>query len=378
MKRLLPVLLAFLLFPLALPSAHAADLPEDYPSVEEALPEEVREALPDGFFSGSAEEVGRAVSEALSLRSLVSLLGKLLTGGLGSAVTLFASLAAILALSALSKHLTDGLLGEHRGLSDAVGFTVRTATVVLCADLFADRLTGAGVFFTVLRSLMTALLPVMEFIYLSGGNGATAAVTNSAILIWLDLIDLLVSGLLIPACAVLAALAAADAFLGDGLPGFGPVSALIRQTVGFVLGLGATLLAASLGTQTVIASAGDTVSAKTVKYMAGNMIPVVGSTVGDALRALAASAKLLRATVGGAGIAVLAAAVLPVTVSLLLSRLAIGASAAVGELLGCRAEVRFLREAEGIFGLLLAAAVICSLLLVFALTVFALTASAAA
>ena len=108
------------------------------------------------------------------------------------------------------------------------------------------------------------------------------------------------------------------------------------------------------------------------------MIPVVGSTVGDSLRTLAASVSMLRSTVGTAGIVVLVLLLLPTLVSLLLSRLAFLASAGVADMLGVGTAGQLYREMSSVYGLLTAAAALSALIFVFALTVFALTSAAVA
>ena len=371
------IVLLFMLYWAVVP-ASAAELPDEYGRLGEALPDEAAEALPPELLSGDVAGIGAAAEEVLSPLGLLRRVAELARTKLGGACAMFASLTALFVLSALAGGVSNGLLADSAEISGAVAYAVRIASALAAIRLLSARIASLGGFFTVLRSVMTALLPVMELIYLSGGNAAAAALTNATLLVWLDLIDLLVSGFLMPAAAAIAAFAAADCFLGEEIPGFAAAGGVIKKLLGFVLGLGAALLASSLGAQSVIATAADGASAKTVKYMAGSVIPVVGSTVGETIRTVAAGVRLLRATVGGAGIAVIAVLLLPVLTELILSRLALAASAAVGEMLGCRSEVRFIREAESLCGYLLAAAVLCSMLFVLALTVFALTASAAA
>jgi hypothetical protein len=109
-----------------------------------------------------------------------------------------------------------------------------------------------------------------------------------------------------------------------------------------------------------------------VKFLAGNMIPVVGGTVGDTLRTLAASVKLMRSTVGVAGIVALSFLLLPTLIELFLTRFAFNTAAAVGEMLGCKSAVRLYREIASLYGYVIAAAVLSSVLCAFALTLFAL------
>jgi len=129
---------------------------------------------------------------------------------------------------------------------------------------------------------------------------------------------------------------------------------------------------ATLSAQNILASASDSAGTRAVKFLAGNMIPVVGSTVGDTLRTLAASVKLMRSTVGVAGIVALALLILPTVIELFLTRFAFNTAAAVGELLGCKGEVRLYREIASLYGYIIAAAVLSSLLCAFALTLFAI------
>lgn len=355
-------------------SSDPDEMPEGYSDLRGVIPDDVAELLPEGFFDKNIENVGQAVKEMSSPGALIGLLLKLLSGGMGSALYLFVALTSLAALSALVGSAGDGLL--HGGLSDTVSYAVSLAVTVAVSGLQYGRISAISGFFASLRTLMMALLPMMGALYLSGGNAAAAAVNNSTILIWLDLLDVLVSSWLMPAFCICTALAVSETFCSGEMPGLSALSSLIKRSIIFVLGLCGTLLAAALGTQSILAAAGDGVSARTVKFVAGNMIPVIGSTVGDTLRTVAASTKLLRSTVGVAGIIMIAVMLMPTLVSLLLTRFAFTSAATVGEMLGCKKEVRFMREMASLYGYVISAAAICSILFIFALTVFSVTSSA--
>ena len=224
--------------------------------------------------------------------------------------------------------------------------------------------------------IMSSLLPLMGVLYAMGGNSGGAVLNNSTVLLWLELINLFATALLMPAVAVMTALSLAGAFL-PGVRTSG-LSKFIGKTVGTVLGLAAVLLGTALGAQNVLTASGDKLGFRTAKFVAGSMIPVVGSTVGDSLRTLAASVGMLRSTVGVSGIVVLILLLLPTLLSLLLSRLSFSAAAGVADMLGSGELARFYRDMSSVYGLLIAAAALSALMFVFALTVFALTAAATA
>lgn len=376
MKRLFVFILAlaaFLSF-LSLGTSASEAMPPDYDNFLGAIPEDVAELLPDEFFSNEADKVTSAVGEAAGVDSLIDIVIKAFSGGMGSALSLFASLVVLLALCALVGASGESLSGS---LSGGASFISSLAVATTVVGLQYGRFEAVGAYFANLRTIMTSLVPVMSVLYLSGGNVSSAAVTNTTFVLCLDLIGILVTGLLMPAATVCLALAMADSLQIGKAPSLSGVSDMIKKVITFVFGLASTLFAASMGIQNVLAASSDGVGARTVKYVAGNMIPVLGSTVADSLRTVAASTKLLRSTVGVAGIVIIAALVLPTLVSLWLTRLAFFASAAVGDMLGCSHEVKLLRQVASIYGYLMGAAAMTALLFVFALTVFALTSSAA-
>jgi stage III sporulation protein AE len=349
-------------------------MPPDYDNFLGAVPDDVAELLPDGFLSGEADKVASAVGEAAGVDSLIDMAISALSGGMGSALSLFASLAVLLALCALVGASGESLSGS---LSGGASFVSSLAVAASVVGLQYGRFEAVGAYFANLRTIMTSLVPVMSMLYLSGGNVSSAAVTNTTFVLCLDLIGILVTGLLMPAATVCLALAMADSLQIGKAPSLSGVADMIKKVITFVFGLASTLFAASMGVQSVLAASSDSVGARAVKYVAGNMIPVLGSTVADSLRTVAASTKLLRSTVGVAGIVVLGALLLPTLVSLWLTRLSLFAAAAVGDMLGCSREVVLLRQVASIYGYLLGAAAMTALLFVFALTVFAVTSSAA-
>ncbi len=348
--------------------ASAEDMPAEYGDFADAIPGDVAQMLPEGFFSEDIGEISGAVGEVISPKYLISTVFGFLGGGLSGALSLFALLLALAALSALLNTFADGLAPS--ALKNAVNYGSSICTAAATVSLQLPRVVAASGFFTRICALMNSLLPIMGVLYLSGGNTAGAALSSSALIFQINLIELGATLLVIPAVCACMALTLADV-LRVGESSLSGVSGMIKRSVTFIFGLCSTLLMASLSAQSILSAAGDSAGARAVKFVAGNMIPVVGSTVGETLRTLAASVKLLRSTVGVAGIAVLALMILPTLIELFLTRFALNTAAAVGEIMGCRQTVKLYRELASLYGYIIAAAAMASLLCVFSLTVFA-------
>lgn len=354
-------------------SADGIELPEEYREFSDSIPEDVADLLPDGFFSEDFSEFSESVNEVSSPKYLLTLVWELFAGGISGAFSLFAVLVGLLALTALLNAFTEGLAAGNLKTALMYGTGICSAAAVVGLQL--PRIIAASDFFKRIGILMNSLIPVMGVLYISGGNTMGAALTSSSLLLQINLIELGATALVIPSVCACMALTLADS-LRTGESTLSGITASIKRTLSFVFGLCSTLLMASLSAQNVLSAASDSAGARAVKFVAGNMIPVVGSTVGETLRTLASSVKLLRSTVGVAGIAAVALLLLPMLIELFLTRFALNSAAAVGELLGCKSTVKLYREIASLYGYVIASAAMASLLCIFSLTLFAVGSTA--
>lgn len=349
------------------------EMPEEYNGFVQAIPSEVAELLPEDFFSGDAEDIANAINELAGGERVLAYLRDLLVGGLDGALKSFAILTAIVALGALLQSLITRV---GSSLEKSVRFSSTLALSVSALSIELPQIASLSAYFSQVGAVMNSLLPLMGVLYMAGGNAAAAAVNNTTLVFWLNLLELALRALVLPAASVCIAIALADSLRVAPSGSIAPIGGLIKKSLGYVLGMCCTLLMAALSAQSIIATATDSMGARAAKYVAGNIIPVIGSTVGETLRTVAGSVKVLRSTVGVGGIIVILMLLLPTVVQLLFTRLALCASAAIGEMLGMGEQVRFYRELGSIYGYLIAAAALSSIMCCFALTVFALTSSA--
>ena len=122
--------------------------------------------------------------------------------------------------------------------------------------------------------------------------------------------------------------------------------------------------------QNQLSAKADSLGARAAKYALGSFIPVVGGTVGDSFRTVAASVEYIRSTVGGIAILVILLLLLPPLISLALGRSAVNITSAVAKMLGCEQEGRLLSEIGNVYGYMIAVCSICSVVFIYALTLF--------
>ena len=348
------------------------ELPEEYVDFLESIPEEILELLPEGLFSTDSSTVGNAVSEMSSFTYLLQTLLTLIGLRIGECVGILASVCGLLILSAVFRTLRTSFGNES--VARAFSFC---STLVITLALIGQSyrcLDGVTQYFSTLNSITSASVPLMGALYAMGGNITAAVASSGGLSVFMTVLEQIVSKSIVPFCGICMALALVGAL--DSSVRLGTLLSTLKKNYTTILSFLMMLLLAMLGAQTTLAAHGDTLAMRSVKFAAGNMIPVVGGSVSDLLRTVSASVGYLRGTVGICGILLLVLCLLPTLVELLLLRLTWQLCASVADILGCDGEKKLLDEFASILGFLIAAVSICSSVLLLSMTLLAHCASA--
>ena len=346
--------------------------PEDYEDLLEAVPDDIAELLPDGIFSSDMDEIGAAVQEATSWEYIWNVVFDLIGLNLKDALKIFAEISGLLVLCSLLNMLKNTIKNENlSSILTLVGSVVIASAIVEMAKTPLDRI---NLFFEQLKTLVNTMTPMICSLYAMGGNVSTAVVQNYGMIMFLTIFENICIGALQLILGICLALAVSSAFMPN--MNLKPLSDAIKKTFTFFIGLVMLIFSTVLSTQTLLSSKADSLSAKTAKMFAGQMIPLVGGTVGDTLRTAGASIEYLRSTVGTGIIIIFLLLVLPTVLSVWGFRLSFIASNAVSGLLGCEQEGRMVSEIASIYGYILAIVSICSVVLLFLLTLFVRCSSA--
>ena len=121
-----------------------------------------------------------------------------------------------------------------------------------------------------------------------------------------------------------------------------------------LIGVASTVSTAALSFQTTLAASADSVAMRSAKYAVGNIIPLVGNSIGAALGTLGSSLSLIKNTAGVSCVAAVLLMTLPELLSLFLARLAVSAAGTAAEALGFTAGEKLLASFLKIYDMLLA------------------------
>lgn len=353
-------------------AAFADQMPEEYTDFLESIPEDIRELLPEGLFSSNSEEVGEGVREmsdfSYLLRTVLSLVGL----RIGDCVRILAPVCGLLLLSAVCNALKSSFRSETVGR--AFSFC---ATLVITVSLLTQSygcIESVTAYFSRLNALTAAILPIMGALYAIGGNVTAAVASSSGLSIYMTILEELIGKSIVPFCGICMAFALVNAL--DPTLRTGTLLSTLKKNYTTALTFLMMLLLAMLSAQTTLGARSDSLAMRSVKFAAGNMIPVVGGSVSELLRTVSAGVGYLRGTVGICGVLLLILMLLPTLVELLLLRMTWQFSASLADLLGCDGQKKLLDEFASLLGYLIAAVSICSSVLMLSLTLLTHCASA--
>ena len=372
---LLPLLVTLLSLPASASGeilSSGEQVPSEYGDMLETLPQELLELLPDGILSQSPDELGDAVSEMSDfpylLRTTLSLVGL----RLDKCEKILARIVGLLLLSSVFKALQTHIRSD--GIARAFGFASSLVMLLLLLGEGYVSISAVTAYLDNLRALTSASIPLMGTLYAIGGNASAAVASSTGLSVFLVVLESMVSKSIVPFCGICLAFSLVSSL--DTSIRLRTLADTVKRNYTTLLAFLMMLLLAMLGTQTTLGAKSDTLAMKSIKFTAGNMIPVVGGSIAELLRTVSASVGYLRGGVGISGVLLIILLLLPVLVELVLMRWVLQLCASMADMLGCDGEKRLLDELASLHGYLIAAVAICSALPILSFTLLLRCASA--
>ena len=364
------ILILIIIFPLGVSAED--ELPEEYKDMVDSIPDDVAQLLPDGIFSSELSEVEGAVNEMSSWDFIWNTVFEMIGLNISDALRIFAVLTGLLLLCSLLSRLHESIKNEKLStVIPMVGGIIIVSAILLLAKAPLERIET---FFADIRLFVNTMSPVICSLYAMGGNVSVAVVQSYGMITFLAIFENVCILALQTIVGICMALAVASSLAPN--INLKPLGDTIKRIFTFFVGLLMLIFTTVLSTQTLLASNADSLGAKTAKMFAGQMIPLVGGTVGESLRTAGASIEYLRSTVGVGVIIIFLLLALPTILSIICFRFSFIAASAVSALLGCEREGRLINEMASIYGYVLAIASICVISLLLLLTLFARCSSA--
>ncbi len=163
---------------------------------------------------------------------------------------------------------------------------------------------------------INSYLPVMSAVIIASKNPSLAITYNSFSLFLSSIITNIADKFLVPCISTLLSFNVLSSFSFEDYRD--RIIKTFRKAIVLILSLFSTIYTGLLTTQSILASSGDSLALKGIKFVSGAFVPIVGGGVGDAISSVFSSFLIMKNTLGVFVIVVIILINLPVMLELLL------------------------------------------------------------
>lgn len=330
---------------------------EVYTQITDALGEDELKLMDEFGFSAM---LGGDVTEITPGKAIETVYG-IFSGELTEPVKAAGAVLGILFITTL----ICSFLPENGTLS-SMGKTVALMCIMfmiisICADLFTECCSAL----LVTEEFMLVLIPILAGVISFSGNPSLAISFNTVAFSFSQLVSYFFSEIVPSLSAVLMAVCSAGAV--NPLMKTSGIGKTLARIINLIMAFVAGIFVAVLSIRGVVAGAADTVGIRGVRFLVGNIVPVVGSALGEALNSIVAGLSLMKNTVGMFGIAAVLVINLPVLIKVILWKGALYFISASADCLGSQEIKGFSENMTGVLSVIMGA--VCFTSFVFTISI---------
>lgn len=231
--------------------------------------------------------------------------------------------------STLGEHFTNKpLYGVFSVIAVLTVLTVAASPILACVQ-------RAGQMVESLSNFMLGFIPVFATVTALSGQPATGGTYHVLLFSATQIVSQVLVRIVVPFLMLYLAFSIAGSIFPQlKMDGF---IASAKKIATVLMGLSLTLFVGLLTVQAFVGTSADTVTIKTTKFVVGNLVPVVGGALSDAVSSVQGCLKLLKSTVGAFGIIASLFIFIPIVLESLVWVVTLNIASAVGDLMGCQA-----------------------------------------
>ncbi len=341
----------------------SSSMKSDIANLENALPDNIKEYLPDDFFESENTVLN---PKGLDQSNFLDTVLDILLAGLPTILKYFASTLSVVLIASILNLMKKSF--DQEAMQNA--FTL-CSSVCVSFSVFTGLskiLNSCTNYIQSICNAMTAFAPIMSSMYIMSGNISSAAVSNTGMMLFITILENFIVIAIVPIIKICACFSIIRSTNSDiDISGF---SKILKNTFTGITVFTMSIFSFVMSYQSVLAQSNDSLSLRTARFAAGSFIPVIGGAVSDALKTVSSSLSLVKSSCGVIGIIIIAFITLPIIISLFLNKLCFDICAGVSKTLNCTSEATVIEEASSSCSFLLAIVSITCILFIFAITIF--------
>lgn len=210
---------------------------------------------------------------------------------------------------------------RRKRIGETVQYVLRcffTLTVLLQFQFVFEK---AALYMRDVLGFLGALLPTFGTLVAASGNVATATTAGAFHSLFLSAVHFALQSILPQVVTFFGGMAVLDAFFGEGR--FLKLSSVIKNLLFTSFAFFLAVFFIILRAQNIAASNNDAAAARTLRLLVANAVPIIGGTIGDAMRFAGAGLLQVKNTLGTASVVFLLGMYLPVFLLLFLNSILI-------------------------------------------------------
>ncbi len=327
--------------------------------------DELLEALPEGLSKEEISPFFEDDGEKSLWPFLFQKITTYFTLGFREGVKFFLKLCAMILFSSLFACIKKSFsIDSLEGVFDFIFILMMALT---CYSALENSFSVVKVALSTMADFITASLSVMTLLLSMTGGVGVAAVSYANIRFVLAFFTEGVAKILFPVLKSLFGFALVASFSEIKLQSF---FSFFKKAIKTICVFLFTIVSALLALQHALAGASDSLTMRSVRFAAGNFIPVVGSFVGESTKTLSASFSFVKTQCGVVCLLVLLCIALQPILYLWVQKTFLSLGKALGEMLGDIKNLGFLNHLASLFDLMMALMISQSCYFIFYITLF--------
>ena len=335
-----------------------------------SLPDNVTDFFPNELLSG---DFSTLTSGEINEKSFLDLISSYLISGINIVAKGFASILALIIIISIFNTLCGAL--NNSNMSNILSLCSTLCIAITVFNICGSLVTNASEYMNILCNIMGAFIPLMLVLFTMSGGISTAIITNGSMVLFINVVERFLIVFMLPITKICLAFGCAKSLNGD--IDLGGISKTLKTTFTSVTVFTMSILMFVLSYKSTLTQSVDSLSIKTARFAISSFVPLVGSSVNDALRTVTSSLALIKNSCGVVAIISIVILMLPIIINLFLNKLSFSVLSSMSKAIGGYREATILEEADSICGFILTLVCCTCVLFIFALTIFLKTGAAA-
>jgi len=281
-------------------------------------------------------------------------------------VKLFSVISAVLIMALLGGVWENGTQNKVYDLICVLSITAILITPILnCISHGCSSIKD-------ITKFMTAYIPVYASVMTASGSVSAAAFYQTVVFAASQIINHISISFFMPMLHVYMLVSLSGVISKNN--GIISLCEGVKKLITWGLTLISTVFTGILSFHSIYGTAVDSAFSKTAKFLIGSFVPIIGSAFSDALTAVNSSIKIIKAAVGGFGVAIAAISFMPVLINITILRIIIWFIKITGETLAVSQAKNILSGFSNVLSIITALILTTIMLLVISTAIMMATA----